>query len=210
MGKSVAAKFKVIDYLSQGKFVSGLANCHVEGVYSIVFEPRKDNRRGMLRLFYVETDILSRLEDDKDFIVMPHNHRQDLMLHRLCGNPYQVWMDLQGGNDVVHSYEFTSALIAGEFNLTWRSKLLNATFVPEPISKNGTFMAWDQFHTVVAPAGSAWVVEEMDLAPKWAIPFCFSRSGNKKLQKAGLYTEMSPARTREVVDKIYNLYEREK
>lgn len=198
-----------MDYLRKGKFISGMANCHVPGVYSIVFENRKNPVQGMLRMFYAATNILSPLEDDEDFIVMPHNHRQDLALYRICGNPYNVWMNFNGGNDRVQRYRFTSALLEDDFDLRWCGDILTADFYPDPIRKDGLFMAWDQVHTVVAPAGSAWAVEELELAPKWGEQFCFSRSWNKRLYKAGLYKNMSNEETAKLVEKIYGLCQKE-
>lgn len=196
---------KVLNYLRKGKFISGMANCHVPGVYSIVFEQRTTALTGMLRMFYAETDVLARLEDDNDFVVMPHNHRQNLALSRLCGRPYQVWLDFHSGKDTLHCYQFKkSALLEGEFDLEWKSKLTKCDLFPDPI-RDYTYMAWDQAHTVMAPAGSAWAVQELELAPERGLQVCFSRSNNKRLDSFGLYEKLSNEETAEVVRKVYEL-----
>lgn len=187
---------EAINILKNGA-ISGLANCHIPGIYSLVLKPRQDSRDGMLRVFYTNAEAkLNVLEDDDDFIVMPHNHRQDITLYRLFGQATNVRLLPCGvvpedGLGQVHEYSFGSALLGGEFTLSYRRPNWGL-YVREEITEGGLYLKWSDVHTVVAEPNSAWVVREGDLAPEPYVSLSYSRKPNKKLQSEGLYRKMGP------------------
>lgn len=179
---------EAIKQLEKGA-ISGLANCHLPGIYSLALRPRKDAKDGMLRVFYTSKEAkLDNLEDSQDFMVMPHNHRQDITLYHLFGRATNVRMDFGFGSEL-HEYSFGSAILNGEFSLAYRQRT-SAVFVYEEITSEGLPLKWDDAHTIVAHPGSAWVVKEGDLAPEPYTSLSYSRQREKKLNSAGLYRKM--------------------
>ena len=176
--------------------ISGLANCHLPGIYSLVLKPRKDAKDGMLRIFYATERNLNDIEDSTDFKVMPHNHRQDITLYRLFGKATNARLIL-GGGALQYEYAFESALLNGQFGLTkrgWRS----GSFKYEEITPEGLYLKWSDVHTVVAQPESAWVVKEGELAPEPYLSLSYSRSMSKQLSSEGLYRKMGAGELRMV------------
>lgn len=186
--------------------ISGLANCHLPGIYSLVLKPRQDSRDGMLRVFYTSKEAkLNVLEDDNDFMVMPHNHRQDIMLYRLFGKVTNMQLFLAGAvpedAKAVHEYSFGSALLGGEFTLNYRRPDWGI-YRREEITERGFYLKWSDVHTVIAEPESAWVVKEGDLAPEPYVSLSYSRQPNKKLTSEGLYRKMGAEELRMVSSHI--------
>lgn len=194
---------EALEQLKQGA-ISGLANCHLPGIYSIALQPRKSANDGMLRVFYTTKEAkLTDLEDSDDFRVMPHNHRQDITLYRLFGKAINVRMDFGYGSKI-HEYSFGSALLNGEFSLTYRQDT-SAVFIYEEIPNEGLALKWNDVHTVIAHPESAWVVKEGNLAPEPYVSLSYSRQMNKKLKSEGLYRKMDTSELLAVSDALVAL-----
>jgi hypothetical protein len=199
-GEGVEMIKEAINHLKLGA-VSGLANCHLPGIYSLVLQPRKDSKDGMLRVFYTSAEAkLNILEDDNDFMVMPHNHRQDITLYRLFGKATNMRLSFAGGPMKdrhgepwrgVHEYAFGSALLGGKFTLNYRREDF-AIFICQELSERPFYLKWSDVHTIVAEPNSAWVVKEGDLAPEPYVSLSYSRQMNKQLKSEGLYRKMGP------------------
>jgi hypothetical protein len=184
-------------------FVSGLDDCHVPGVYSLVLQERRDALDGMLRIFYVSREAsIDRLEQDGDFAVMPHNHRQDVTLYKLFGSAKNARLSLVGGHDHVQEYVFGSKLLTGEFSLSWTRTVWTGQFSFEPIHPDGVHLAWSDVHTVVADVESAWLVKEGATAPEPYTSLCYSRRLNRQLCQDGLYRTLERKELDEIRDRI--------
>lgn len=191
---------EAIEQLKRGA-VSGLANCHLPGIYSLVLKPRNDSHDGMLRVFYTTKNAnLHRLEDLDDFKVMPHNHRQDITLYHLFGHATNIRMEFGYGSKL-HEYSFSSALLNGEFAMSYRQPS-SAVFIYEEIPEEGLCLRWDDVHTVIAHPESAWVVKEGDLAPEPYTSLSYSRQRNKTLKSEGLYRKMGAEELRMISSHI--------
>jgi hypothetical protein len=183
---------EAIDILRRGDAISGLADCHVPGLFSIALRPRRSRTEGMLRIFYAGAGCpLWSMEADGDFVLMPHNHRQDIGLYRLFGEAWNVLMDDQYGAETLHQYAFGSALLDKKFTLDYRKTVRTIRFNREQIVESGLQMRWDEVHTVVAMPHSAWIVREGELAPEPFTALAYSRRPRRQLSAEGLYRPMS-------------------
>lgn len=195
---------EALEALKGDGVISGLANCHIPGVYSLVLKPRRSPEEGMLRIFYTTQGCkLDYLETDTDFTVMPHNHRQDVSLHLLFGRAANRRLYLKGGVQRVNEYIFGSALMDGSFSLKHNQLIKTARFVRDELHEEGISMKWSDVHTVVAAPLSAWVVKEGALAPEPYTSLCYSRQDNKQLDATGLYRKMMPEELKLVTDLLY-------
>lgn len=179
----------------------GLWNCHVVGVQSLVLRERVDDNNGMYRIFYADSDVLNTNLPmqgsviQRDFVLMPHNHKQDLKFTKLFGEVVQIWYEFGPSEDSLYEYEFTSALHGGDFGLQLRRCMPVKKVHAHHMGSNGYcdcsfFMRSVDVHTVRATAGSAWLVEEGQL-DKDLTPLCYSRFPDKKLDKTNLYKPMT-------------------
>lgn len=171
------------------KFQSGLANCHLPGLYSLVISPRDSPWVGMKRIFYAGVDCRMDLWDGADFRLKPHNHRQDIRLTLLFGSAVNVGLRFGAGEIHTFKYKFTSALLQGQFGLE-RMEDQWCSLRETPLSSTPLFLSWSDVHTVTAAPRSAWLVEELDLAPD-GMDRCYSVSHRLSLSSAGLYEPMS-------------------
>jgi hypothetical protein len=174
------------------KFVSGLANCHLPGLYSLVLSERESATVGMRRVFYAGVDCHMDLWDGADFRIKPHNHRQDIKLTLLFGKVENVSMKIQPiGFEEFHvwKYEFGSALLNGQFDLKRREEV-GVILKAAPITKEGIHLHWSDVHTVTAKPHSAWLIEEGDRAPE-GMERCYSISHHLEMSSEGLYQSMT-------------------
>ena len=191
------ARARALTYLAAGQALSGLENCHVPGMYSVVLEERESDAKGMLRIFYAGRDCrIANLFHAGEFSLLPHNHRQAITLWGLFGNAFNATADF-GGGFPVQEYRFGSALLNGEFSLEPTRKRL-ATFSLEAIDTDPIRLAASDVHTVLADPESAWVVEEGAISTLPAL--CYSYRENPSLDRAGLYKPM----TRDHLSRICN------
>lgn len=181
--------------------ISALANCHVVGIDSFVFRGRHTAEEGMIRVFAVRPycHVLEKVfGDDEDFVVMLHNHRQDIVLTRLCGNPVNVvpvLAEAQGNEEqgrLLHRYRFGSALKGGDFTLVPNGTVAVLGYERHSLTaagELGLFMPSFTFHTMTAHPGSAWCVEEGNLADE-DTTHCYSTRANKQLDAKMLYVPL--------------------
>lgn len=183
------------------RFLSGLADCHLPGLYSLVLSERVSHEKGMRRIFYASQHCRMDLWDGADFRLKPHNHRQNITLQLLFGNVSNVALKLsevhQGrGEFVVYEYAFGSALLNGEFSLN-RIRMHAADLRHKDLTERPLYLHWSNIHTVVAAPGSAWLVEEFAVAPE-GMGRCYSVSHRLKLSSDGLYRKMSQGELEEM------------
>lgn len=187
--------------LLEGYPISGLANCHLPGIYSLVFAERVSEAEGMVRVFAVpDTDVLYgvyRLEGPPEFAVLPHNHRQDITLTLLKGKASNVKFFIGDGRSKAWEYRFGSALLNGEFTLE-RVRQVDYIFVEVPLDG---YMSASEVHTVMASQGAAWVVEEGQRVVR-PPSLCYSHEPHKKLDNTGLYVKLTDEKLKRVWDKI--------
>lgn len=196
------ARARAIEYLRAGQVLSGLENCHVPGLFSLVLELRESRRKGILRVFYVgqEPNQINMAFGHHDFSLPPHNHRQDITLHGLFGQVQNVTVEESGGLPAFE-YEFGSALLNGAFSLR-RCGRARLSFHSEevPVGEGSIFLSAEVVHTVIAQSPSAWVVEEGEASA--APSRCFSLDQELILDASGLYKPMDAEALRRVAAEI--------
>lgn len=177
------------------KFISGLRNCHLPELYSLVLQERKSTINGMNRVFYAAAGLGDQacnmqLWDGADFRLKPHNHRQNIRLTPLFGDVIQVKFTLSDshGDFFLYKYKYEPALGSEQFKLE-RMEYTKAKFSLEPLVKPIN-MHWSDLHTIVAQPGSAWLVEEGWLAPE-GMQRIYSTSHRLELSNEGLYIPMT-------------------
>ncbi len=196
--------FQAIHYLRSFEILSGLENCHIPGLYSLVFKNRESDRVGMLRMFYCgpSCTTMSNLYTSNDFSVLPHTHRQDIILYRLTGKPKNVTLRFTKGEACpVHEYNFGSALLNGQFSVDF-CKTRSVNFSETSIRDGGLYLESNFAHTVIASPGDSWVVEEKMLGNPTTK--CYSLNSNLQLSSEGLYIPMTSDKVKEVVEEINN------
>lgn len=175
------------------KFLSGLANCHLPGLYSFVLQERTSPNEGMKRVFYCSKSCRMDLFDGADFVLKPHNHRQDIKLTLLFGAAENVSVKFQAqgfGDYNLWGYKFSSALLNQIFSLE-RLNCCPASLVRKPITEVGTALHWSEVHTVTARHHTAWLVEEGELAPP-GMERMWSVDRHLRLNSSDLYKPMDP------------------
>jgi hypothetical protein len=172
------------------RFLSGLANCHVPGVYSLVLRERQSPEVGMLRIFHTSSLCNLDLWEGADFRLKPHNHRQSIRLTLLKGSAQNIRLNFKPKHEplAVWKYKFGSALLNQQFSVErmWREDVDLET---QEITKEPLHLHWSEVHTVTAEPGSAWLVEELELAPE-DTSRCYSISHRLSLSSEGLYRQM--------------------
>lgn len=182
---------------------SGIYNCHVKGVDSLVLEERKSQYVGMERLFIASPGspiVFSNAGDRGDFTCMPHNHRANLSITVLRGQLTNVMYQPLSSNffrklnaaAFLHQYEFTSQILTGRTKLEYK-KILQV----EDLG-NTTYRVGDTFHlqasdvhTVIASPDCIWHVDEGYLYQTLPV-YCYSHFPDKKIDTAELYQDMTP------------------
>lgn len=180
-----------LDILRPGapvRFISGLSNCHLPGLYSLVLSERQTPKIGMRRIFYCGPNCTMDLWAGADFRLKPHNHRQNLRLTLLFGQAKNVSLKIGFGIHRAWCYRFGSALLNGSFELD-RLFFQDVDVAPKPITREGVDLHWSDVHTMTAQPGSAWLVEEGELAPPDTAR-CWSIDHQLKLSNEGLYLPM--------------------
>lgn len=171
------------------KFISGMLNCHLPGLSSLVISERKSKEVGMRRVFYAGIDCQMDLWDGADFRLKPHNHRQDITITGLFGTARNVIVKTGYGPHRLWCYRFTSGLLEGDFKLERMHHEDAQVYQTVPITENPQRLFWSTVHTVEAEPRSAWLVEEGAPAPEntsrlWSV------NHNLTLSSKGLYEPM--------------------
>lgn len=171
------------------RFVSGLSNCHIPGLYSLVLSGRASPEVGMRRVFFWDRDYSMDLWDGADFRIKPHNHRQSITLRLLFGKAQNVDVKFDRfGGLALWRYSFQSALLSGEFTVS-RMNREDAGLWTRELTSEAIRLHWSDVHTVTAEPGTAWLIEEGELAPP-GIERCWSVSDHLTLSNDGLYIPM--------------------
>lgn len=181
------------------KFISGLADCHLPGLYSLVLNERKSADCGMRRVFYTTRRMPLWDRDCGDFILKPHNHRQTISLTRLAGEVinwrFKLASDPDTGMDL-HVFAFQSALLSGEFS-TKHAGTAVMNYTPERLTFAPLRLHWSEVHTVTAQQGAVWLVDEFELAPTGREQ-CLSTQADLVLDPKLLYRPLDDAELRRV------------
>jgi len=180
-------KKEVIEKLEAG-LKSGLWNCHVPGLHSVILEEKLDG--SLVRIFF--TDSRHRLNElftpTGHFTLGAHNHDKELCFTSLYGDVLNVDVVLSRlAPNTLYQYDFQSALTTGEFSLG-APKMVGAIILVRPI--DGVCMQPESVHTVlVNTPHAAWLVEEGPTVPLQKQ--IYSPREDLQLSKEGLYQSMS-------------------
>lgn len=197
---------EIYQALKTGAAISGLRNCHVPNVTSLVLRERLSPQEGMVRIFYAEPNhplqYLYRVGGE--FNVAAHNHRQDLSLEVLFGT-VDNWIltEREESPKRLAEYSFNSGIL-GEMSVAIL-RLLEVDITRYSMFLGRPFdMLASHIHTVtVASRSAAWVVREGALSP--APTLAYNKMGWKPSVE-GLYIPMSDQELRiacsEILDGI--------
>jgi hypothetical protein len=184
--------------MSARAFISGLRNCHLKGIDSLVLSSRESQECGMARVFFNRDcpDMANLHGSDGSYILAPHNHRQDIALYGLWGSATNVSFKVdRRTHDRYHTeFRFGSAIVDGKITAEYKDcvdlYLQDAAIIP----RTGLSMSCRAVHTVLSTVGSAWLVVEGHTAPEGSESLCYSPAKNGVLvfDQAGLYQEMTP------------------
>jgi hypothetical protein len=193
--------------------LSGVSNCHVPGMESIVLFA---SDRGMVRFYRTppgKHPLSSLSSAEGDFPLGVHNHQYPIVFLPLTpgfSNVDVVVDDRPRPNTpTLHEYHFTSALSSGgAFGLAYQGMrsvvdMRRKRFDPETIYS----MNSQDLHTVLIddtqapPEGTAWVVLEgarEDVASRF-----FSHDPAKQLSATGLYLPMDAEDIQRTITSVY-------
>lgn len=134
--------------------ISGIANCHIKGVHSLVF--RRWRGGGMLRAFITVDGHGLKVSDGLP--LAPHDHRFRIGLKHLCGD-VQHHRFSEGDGERFVRHQYVDALRNGEAEL----KPIGVVRMREVVAPLGKreILAESEVHTItVASEFSAWLVFE--------------------------------------------------
>jgi hypothetical protein len=176
------------------EFISGLKNCHIPGLYSLVISDRESSMVGMNRIFYAgEGHEMSTLfRPDGMFSIAPHNRRQDICLQLLFGNVVNWDCEKRAGrlgllSGTYSEYRFESGILGEMAAVEVRPVWLSLT--RRRLTAGGIVLRASAIHTVeVASSTAAWRVVEGQIAEHPTVAYNPSRW---KPSSEGLYIPMS-------------------
>lgn len=187
------------------RFISGLKNCHLPGVNSYVLKDRVSQSIGMTRIFHCTSTAMESLtKADGSYRLAPHNHRQDIALYAISGVAYNVsfdWVEHHhpGPN---YQWDFSSEIVDGNIGASVSATGTLTIRDIAPITESGLFLPSSQVHTVIAPAGSAWLVQEGPLAAQGHVSRLYSIGSSLDLQRSGMYLPMDNSELESAFDMI--------
>lgn len=177
------------------KFISGLKHCHVPGLHSYVLRDRISDSEGMLRVFHnTGSSMLSLYDSVGEYMLAPHNHRQDITIYAIHGEITNVTFEVihRSHHRDRHEYTFKSAIQGGDLSLdfidTVEMKIQNIQ-VLHP-ADDGLRIPCADVHTVVAAPHTAWLVVEGAIAPLKHRPWCYTVGFKHGFDSDGLYRPM--------------------
>jgi hypothetical protein len=196
---------QVMARLASGNVVSGLWNCHKQGLHSLVLSDRMDEIVGMTRVFWAaKGHSMKRLIAGDDFNLLPHNHRQSIKLELLWGE-VSNYAFAPGDRDgwPLYEYEFSSA-IADDGMAVQKTKfqwMRGAVRTSVGTGKWAVELEAHSVHTVVVHSETAaWIVYE---GPVSKMPsLCYSFKPDLKLSSQGLYIPMSEPEIHNACDNL--------
>lgn len=174
------------------KFISGLKNCHVPEVESLVVSERLSNEAGMIRVFYATYGhhLKSLYTDDtrKYFVVAPHNHRQDISITLLFGQVINWRVLPWQGSFVLTQYKFSSGIL-GRMDVTEMGINRVSMFPTELSTFKPLKLQATDVHTIqVISNEAAWLVDEGKLGTN---PILAYNGPDWKPSAEGLYVTMT-------------------
>lgn len=178
------------------KFLSGIRNCHLHGVDSLVLRDRISPHQGMVRVFYNRESVdMEKLKQSNGlYTLAPHNHRQDITLYRMAGAPVNINFDVdRRSHDHYHiEMKFGSAIKDDKLGTDYRDcvdlYLKDARIVPT----HGLFLPWQNVHTMLSKPGDAWLVVEGTTAPEGpTLLYSPTKNGLLEFDQQGLYQTMT-------------------
>lgn len=180
---------EILDALERGRSVSGLANCHTHGMYSLVLHERESPYIGQTRIFYMPHD-LPLINSRGLFTIAPHTHRQDIRLTQMYGRVKQHLFipaqEKESNSRWYHRYQFTSG-ITGEMT----AKNDQGRFVRSAVHLLEDEFMWAQdIHTVSVHEPSAWIVREGRLTTS-PHTYAYNTSAHWIPSAEGLYVPMT-------------------
>jgi hypothetical protein len=199
---------QVMARLASGNVISGLWNCHKQGLHSLVLTERRDEIVGMTRVFWAaKGHSMKHLIAGDDFNLLPHNHRQAIKLELLWGEVSNYafapcnrddWPDYP-----LYEYKFSSAIAddgmaVEKTKFQWMWEVDKASV---GTGKGAVELEAHSVHTVVVRSETAaWVVYE---GPVSKMPsLCYSLKPDLKLSSQGLYIPMSKSDIRDACEKL--------
>ncbi len=194
---------EIVARLEARAVLSGLLDCHIRGLHSIVLEERADG--SLLRIFYATARAnMDRLfSHNGHFQLGAHNHDKELSFKVLHGQVYNVSLDFAADLDQramnLFRYPFRSALTSGAFGLGPADGVRMLLSI-QPL--DSVTMRVTQIHTVlIASSKAVWVVDEGPRDPL-AEKFIYSPRPDLTLDSTDLYRPMKPGVIANICDEI--------
>lgn len=179
-------------------WISGIQNCHVEGLNSYVIANRTSDYNGMLRVFHnvggrgFGFNWMNALLRDGDYALAPHNHRQAIRLVPIRGHVLNVSFELDRRSHDHRTTEwvFESAILTGTASIRYKDSIDMYVRDVAILPIHGISLAAHEVHTVVASEGAAWLVVEGKPAPPFQQSLFYTRRPDYRLNDDGLYQSM--------------------
>jgi hypothetical protein len=202
---------QIIGRIARGDVLSGLKNCHIKNIHSLVFKERTNEYWGMNRLFYAaKGHSIGRLfGEGGDFCLLPHNHRQSISIELLFGQVSNLrFFDADHLTLPCFEYHFDSAVLGGNGSLqSMRSVKISAPSWERLVPGCPIKLEWNQVHGMVVHSEvAAWIVREGFTAPSTALTsvLTYSMVPEKKLDMRGLYEPMDASTISKFCREIIN------
>jgi hypothetical protein len=191
---------EAVEIMKDGSAVSGLANCHHKGLYSIVLREREGGQ--LDRVFYASNlHTMDRVfRPDGHFTIGAHNHDKPLEFKVIFGDVYHILL-LRGDRCYVRMYKYPfnkSALETGEFSIGEPEPQLCAIHL---LPLDYTKMDTRTLHSVLVPSTSAaWLVTEGPQVETQR--YIYSPRPDLKLDNNGLYIPLDQKSIKRVCNAI--------
>jgi hypothetical protein len=186
--------------LATGQVISGIENCHLPNVDSIVVRQRINEREGMIRIFFARQGhpLKEMFSEAGDFACLPHDHRQAITIAPLFGSIYnhRFLLPHQSSSGSlgwpVKTYVYDSPLLDGAGNLRQCEAVFETLIYSsrQKLDRHQEMTAATVHTMTVSSPSAAWVVIEGEQR-RTGNPTCYSLVHGKKIDTTGLYTPMS-------------------
>ena len=180
-------------------FESGLMNCHVQGLHSLVISKKSDG--SMFRVYFADQGhaMGSLLNGDGQFSLAPHNHRYPLTMVLLHGTVVNWKVLLSTTGMRVNQFEFKSALHGGDFELTHLGTYRIA-FEPKVVCQL-TLPSSDIHSVTVSSPTASWLICEHP-SDRHSTHFYSRNSDQNQLSRVGLYEPMNQPQLLDYEEKL--------
>jgi len=195
----------LLHHLERAGKISGIANCHAEGVHSLMLHDEPENR---IRLFCTTPGHdLEHAEKTIGF----HAHRTDIRLVPIAGvlrniEPRLIRTGL-GVNNILHECRYSSAVLGEQPRLVSTGAKFRYFYDEDMVlGPQGVWLPARQLHTVAAmSAATAWLVFEGKAAKKYD-DRCYTP--NLNWNTTGLYRPMKNYEVRAILQRAIDASER--